>query len=480
MCRAPSVGSGCGRRGLGLGSGVCAVRVGVGSRSGRQRRRTCGAWGAGGFARSLLAGEAARRPPPAAAAPPQQQQQQQQAMSGAGEAKNGRRGARPPFWLVASTLRESQTVELVHSKIRNTLLGARAPLCDDVGLFDVPTGLKFGSFDDLIRAVDALQRQDAAVEAALRRVERQALELDPEAQLKVVWQRHSLSVEQYIRRFTWDEAKFPKARAIRENLEAIVQAVAKLEEEVRAKVAVWQEVRQQTTGPAGREPLVYAQRELLDLLTPAVVQPGDFVDSEHLTTAVACVPLQAEPEWLRCYEKLSPLVVPRSAKKFAVPPDKEGVCLWRVVLFKKGLEAFKSAAKERGFAVREFVYSEHVYLRVAEHRSRAIAEQTKHESFLSRVCFAAFSDIFVSWLHLKAMRVFCDAVLRFGVPANFVALFLRPLDPAKEPKIHKELHALLTPPGLFGNRFYAKDTSEPTDNEDFYPYVLITLQPFAA
>lgn len=395
--------------------------------------------------------------------------------------KGGRRVHKPPFWLVATGLRENQTSESIHSAVRNTMLAPRSPLCDEVGIFDVPMNLKFGSFDDLIRAVDALQKQDVAVEAILRRVERQALELDPDAQFKIMWQRHSLSVDQYIRRFTWDDAKFPKARAIRENIEAIVQSVNKMDDEVRAKVAVWQDVRQQVAASAGkRDALSYTQRELFDLLTPLVVRPDDFVETEHLMTVVVCVSREAEADWLASYEKLQAFVVPRSARKFDVPEDKDGASLWRVVLFKKGLPEFKKAAAEKKFVVREFRYSEGLYKEVVDNRSRMEAEQTKHEAFLSRVCFAAFSDIFVAWVHLKAMRVFCEAVLRFGVPANFVAIFLRPLSESKDKKLHKELDALVTPTGLFGNRFYVQDATDMGEGEEFFPYVFLTLQPFSA
>ncbi|CDJ50744.1 vacuolar ATP synthase subunit c, putative [Eimeria brunetti] len=400
---------------------------------------------------------------------------------GGGRAAGAGRTVKPPFWLIASSLREGQTTETIHSGVRNALLLPRSPLCDDVGLFDVPMTLKFGSFDDLIRAVDTLQKQDGVVEAVLRRVERQALELDPEAQFKIMWQRHSLTAEQYVRRFTWDESKFPKARAIRENIEAIVQSVNKMDEEVRAKVAAWQDVRQQANNSAAkRDILSYAQRDLLDLLTPSVVEEEDFVQTDHLTTAVVCVPIEAESNWLSSYEKLNSFVVPRSAKKFNIPADKDGVCLWRVVLFKKGLNEFKKAAAERKFIVRDFDYNEGVYKEMTEQRAKIVAEQTKHEAFLSRVCFAAFSDIFVAWVHLKAMRVFCESVLRFGVPPNFVSFFLRPLSDGKDKKIHKELDALITPPGLFGNRFYGKDSNEGAEGEDFFPYVLLTLQPFGS
>ncbi|KAL8273995.1 hypothetical protein Esti_002084 [Eimeria stiedai] len=387
-----------------------------------------------------------------------------------GGGKGSRRAHKPPFWLVATGLREHQTSESIHSAVRNTMLAPRAPLCDEVGIFDVPMNLKFGSFDDLIRAVDALQKQDAVVEASLRRIERQALELDPDAQFKIMWQRHSLSVDQYIRRFVWDDARFPKSRAIRENIEAVVQSVNKMDDEVRAKVVVWQDVKQQLAASSGRREIPsYTQRELFDLLTPAVVRPDDFVETEHLTTAVVCVGKEHEAEWLRSYEKLQAFVVPRSGRKFDVPEDKDGASLWRVVLFKKALAEFKKAAAEKKFVVRDFRYSEGVYREVLDSRSRMEAEQTKHEAFLTRVCFAAFSDIFVAWVHLKAMRVFCESVLRFGVPANFVSIFLRPLSESRDKKLHKELDNLVTPPGLFGNRFYAKDAADGAEGEEFYP-----------
>ena len=52
-------------------------------------------------------------------------------------------------------------------------------------MFDVPENLKFGSFDSLIKLVDELGKYDSQVESVARRVERQALELDPTTELSV-------------------------------------------------------------------------------------------------------------------------------------------------------------------------------------------------------------------------------------------------------------------------------------------------------
>lgn len=56
-------------------------------------------------------------------------------------------------------------------------------------MLDVPKELKFGSFDDLIRMADDLIKHDSTCEQVVRRLERQVLEIDPSAELKVIYQR---------------------------------------------------------------------------------------------------------------------------------------------------------------------------------------------------------------------------------------------------------------------------------------------------
>lgn len=37
-----------------------------------------------------------------------------------------------------------------------------------------------------------------------------------------------------------------------------------------------------------------------------------------------------------------------------------------------------------------------------------------------------FSETFTSWIHLKAVRLFVESVLRYGLPANFQGALLEP------------------------------------------------------
>lgn len=60
----------------------------------------------------------------------------------------------------------------------------------------------------------------------------------------------------------------------------------------------------------------FANAELVDVLTPEIVSPGDFIEKEHLTTVLVIVPRGQDKEFLATYEKSDKNVVPRSAKQF--------------------------------------------------------------------------------------------------------------------------------------------------------------------
>eukprot|EP00922_Rhytidocystis_sp_ex-Travisia-forbesii_P050441 GHVS01074979.1.p1 GENE.GHVS01074979.1~~GHVS01074979.1.p1 ORF type:complete len:396 (-),score=49.35 GHVS01074979.1:213-1400(-) len=378
------------------------------------------------------------------------------------------------YWIVGCS-GGSQGRELLYSSLRDRVVKG---LCQEASVFDVPLTLKFGTFDDLIRAVDELAKHDGYTETILRRIERQALDIDAGTEFKVIWQRNSMSLEQYIRRFSWDDAKYPRTRTLRENIELLLTTVSKLDDEVRTKTSSWQEVKSMAATYSKKDNSSLLQRDLTELLTPDMVGRQEFIETEHLTTVVVIVPRGQEKDWVAQYENLETFVVPRSTRNFHVS-DKEGNSLWRVVLFRSSLESFKHAAKSQRYIVREFKFSEESYQTTVENRSKLEAEKTRQETFLSRVCFAAFSDVFIAWMHLKAMRMFCEAVLRFGVPPSFCSFFIKPIHGSKEKKLRKELEDIFAPKGMFSKSF-AGATNDPllsdlVQGDEFYPYVSLSL-----
>lgn len=37
-----------------------------------------------------------------------------------------------------------------------------------------------------------------------------------------------------------------------------------------------------------------------------------------------------------------------------------------------------------------------------------------------------FSETFIAWIHVKALRLFVESVLRYGLPVNFLAVLIFP------------------------------------------------------
>merc|ERR1711998_179796 len=97
-------------------------------------------------------------------------------------------------------------------------------------------------------------------------------------------------------------------------------------------------------------------------------------------------------DFLAKYESFSECVVPGSAKPFKGKEDKDGSMVFRVVVIKEGVEAFKKGCRENRFLPRDFEYSEAGYKDLLKKR----VELTQ----------MAWSDMMVAWMHVKAMKVF--------------------------------------------------------------------------
>lgn len=49
-----------------------------------------------------------------------------------------------------------------------------------------------------------------------------------------------------------------------------------------------------------------------------------------------------------------------------------------------------------------------------------------------------FGEAYIAWVHTKALRLFVESVLRYGLPVNFVTILLKP-----KPKHYSKLRTTL-------------------------------------
>merc|ERR1719330_645845 len=89
--------------------------------------------------------------------------------------------------------------------------------------------------------------------------------------------------------------------------------------------------------------------------------------------------------------------------------------LYRVVLLKRGLSWFTDVCREFRYNVREFEYKPpDQKAQDAEEMKKLKKEESDKKKRLIMFCNHTFADTVEQWLHLKMIRVFVEAILRYG------------------------------------------------------------------
>jgi len=167
-----------------------------------------------------------------------------------------------------------------------------------------------------------------------------------------------------------------------------------------------------------------------------IVKSEDFVqDSEYLETLLVAVPKTLVKDWNLRYERLVPMVVPRSST--IIQSDDE-YTLFSVVIFKRVHDDFVQKCREQKFIVRDFVYSDAEMIKQLQDLETADTTEKELWTELLRVSRINFSESFQILVHLKVLRLFVESVLRYGLPANYTGIIIKP-----EPKSAKKIFNVL-------------------------------------
>jgi len=263
-----------------------------------------------------------------------------------------------------------------------------------------------------------------------------------------------------------------------DNLTLLMSNVNRLDEEARNKTAQYNDFKTQKGNLLKKDGANLATKDLIDVLTPDVVNNSgtandDFIYSEHLTTVPVILSRGADVEFLKLYETMAENVVPGSARKFVALDDKDGSSVWRVVVFRKSVEAFKKQCREKRYITRDFTYSEEGYEKLKKHRETIDESVKRQHELVKNLYQAAWSDTMVALMHIKAMRIFVESVLRFGMPPKFASFILTPKNsgPAR-----KALADILGKSSMSEAKMAETHQDE---GEEYFPYVSISFTPFA-
>lgn len=145
-------------------------------------------------------------------------------------------------------------------------------------------------------------------------------------------------------------------------------------------------------------------------------------DSEYLETHLIVVPTNARKDFLRSYETLAPMVVPRSS--IQVAQDDE-FTLFAVTTFKKTSAEFLQKCREQKWTPRQYKYVEGGKEEEQRELDRVAREEKKVWGEALRLGRMGWSETVVIWTHVMTLRVFVETVLRYGLPLEFVCALIK-------------------------------------------------------
>ncbi|KAK6148018.1 hypothetical protein DH2020_018930 [Rehmannia glutinosa] len=244
----------------------------------------------------------------------------------------------------------------------------------------------------------------------------------------------------------------------------------------QVRVSEYSNVRSQLNAINRKQGGSLAVRDLSNL-----VKPQDIISSEHLTTLLAVVPKYSQKDWLSSYETLTTYVVPRSSKK--LHEDNE-YALYTVTLFSRDADNFRTKARKKlsgKLCVIPLVLPDVSSSLCETQESRKqelekmMQDQETLRSSLLQWCYTSYGEVFSSWMHFCAVRVFSESILRYGLPPSFLSVVLSP--PTKsEKKVRSILEGLCSN----SNSTYWKTEDEGgmggfAGDADTHPYVSFTI-----
>ncbi|XP_044910904.1 V-type proton ATPase subunit C 2 isoform X22 [Felis catus] len=287
--------------------------------------------------------------------------------------------------------------------------------------FSIPD-FKVGTLDSLVGLSDELGKLDTFAESLIKRMAQSVVEVMEDSKgkvpenllanggLKEKLKCLKIDLTSFVTHFEWDMAKYPAKQPLVSVVDTLAKQLAQIETDLKSRTAAYNTLKTNLENLEKKSMGNLFTRTLSD-----IVSKEDFVlDSEYLVTLLVIVPKPSYAQWQKTYESLSDMVVPRSTKLIA--EDNEGG-LFTVTLFRKVIDDFKTKAKENKFTVREFYYDEKEIKREREELSRLLSDKKQQYGPLLRWLKVNFSEAFIAWIHIKALRVFVESVLSPAGPA---------------------------------------------------------------
>lgn len=220
-------------------------------------------------------------------------------------------------------------------------------------------------------------------------------------------------MDQYLRTFQWNKIKYRADKPIADLIDSLQKDVAGIDNDVKAKFSQYNATKTNLTVAERKRSGNLSTKSLTTVVNPRLI----VQDSEYLDSHLVAVPNINVKDFYKNYETLTDKVVPRSA--IEVARDEE-FTLFAVVTFKKTSTDFIHKCREKRWTPREYKYVEGGKEEEAKEATQLEQDARKLWGEALRLGRTGYSESAMIWIHVLALRVFVETVLRYGLPLDFI------------------------------------------------------------
>ncbi|KAJ9105479.1 hypothetical protein QFC21_001850 [Naganishia friedmannii] len=325
------------------------------------------------------------------------------------------------YWLISAPHRRGDDQDLFRSV--KALVGDNVA----VGGLEIPD-LKTGTLSSLLNLSDSLPKYDAYFTQTVSKLldTIRSLVSDDKQKMRSYATVNDQPVDRYVlpspgssQGWKWDRSRWGSGGKVLEVVEALNKEMASIDTVQKQKLQNYNYIKGNLSSAQRKRTGNLSTRSLV-----GVVKKEDIVlDSEYLETLIVAVPNNLVKDWNERYERLTSMVVPRSSAKIA--SDSE-FTLQTVTVFKKVKDEFIHKCRENKFHAREFTWDETAVEKQKQDLADLEAEEKELWTDLLRLSRTNFSEAYQLLVHLKTVRVFVESVLRYGLPAEYSGVVVKP------------------------------------------------------